>query len=108
MKHILTHHQFAAFWLGIASAILAFEPFLWLVRTWFTPSYSSSGAVYLVAVATPLIILAGILIRSRKKQEDINFTESDYFLRQNQRPVKQKSIDRTLPYKLRRDSWWLD
>ncbi|SFK07905.1 hypothetical protein SAMN04488518_10213 [Pseudovibrio ascidiaceicola] len=107
MKHILTHHQFAAFWFGMASAILAFEPFLWLVRTWFDPSYSS-GAVYLVAIASLLIVLAGVLTRFRKKLENINFTKSGYFWRQNQRLFKQKGIDRTLPYKLRRDSWWLD
>ncbi|WP_148266156.1 hypothetical protein [Pseudovibrio sp. FO-BEG1] len=107
MKHILTHHQFAAFWFGLASAIVAFEPFLWLVRTWLDPSYSSC-TVYLVAIASLLIALAGLSIRFRKKPENINCAKSGNFLRQNQRRVKQKSIDRTLPYKLRRDSWWLD
>jgi len=107
MKYVLAHHQFAAFGFGLASAILAFEPFLWLVRTWLDPSYSSC-AVYLAAIASLLIALAGLLIRFRKKLENINCTKSGYFLRQNQRLLKQKSIDRTLPYKLRRDSWWLD
>ncbi len=108
MKHNLAHHHFAAFWFSLVSAILAFAPFLWLVRTWFDLSYSSSGAVYLVAIASLLIVLAGFLIRFRKKLENINCAKSGNFLRQNQRRVKQKSIDRTLPYKLRRDSWWLD
>ncbi|WP_057465366.1 exosortase T [Pseudovibrio sp. POLY-S9] len=55
MTKTLANHRVTAFGFGLASAILAFEPALWLVRTWFDPSYSSSGAVYLVAVAGLLL-----------------------------------------------------
>jgi len=34
----------------LASAILAYEPLDWLIGTWLDPSYSSTGAFYLVAL----------------------------------------------------------
>ncbi|ERP94104.1 exosortase [Labrenzia sp. C1B10] len=35
----------------LASLILAYEPLRWLVGTWTDPSYPSTGALYLIAVA---------------------------------------------------------
>ncbi|KZL18645.1 Transmembrane exosortase [Pseudovibrio axinellae] len=55
MKHFIANHQFTALGFGLASAILAFEPALWLIRTWFDPSYSSSGAIYLFVIGGLLL-----------------------------------------------------
>ena len=35
----------------LASLLLAYEPLRWLIGTWTDPSYPSTGALYLVAVA---------------------------------------------------------
>ncbi|MBG6162085.1 exosortase/archaeosortase family protein [Labrenzia sp. EL_195] len=34
----------------LASLVLAYEPVRWLIGTWFDPSYTSSGALYLVVI----------------------------------------------------------
>ncbi|WP_428669483.1 exosortase T [Roseibium sp.] len=40
---------------ALASLILAYEPLCWLIGSWIDPSYASTGAVYLFAIAALLV-----------------------------------------------------
>ncbi|MDN3719812.1 exosortase T [Roseibium salinum] len=56
---------------ALASLILAYEPFRWLIGSWFDPSYSSTGALYLVAIAALLarsLSSPVVRINSRSRQ----------------------------------------
>lgn len=65
MKNEPAAQKFAIGLFALASAILAFDPVLWLLRTWTDPSYQSSGMIYLVG-----IILLILWSASSRKRED--------------------------------------
>lgn len=65
MKNESVSQKIAIGLFALASAILAFDPVLWLLKTWTDPSYQSSAMIYLVGII--LLILWSV---SSARRED--------------------------------------
>ncbi|KZK84958.1 Vault protein inter-alpha-trypsin [Pseudovibrio sp. Ad13] len=78
------------------------------VTTKAYPNLSGSSAPEPEGIMGLLIVIMGLVARFRQNLVSMVRTIRCYITRTGQRSIPLEGLDRSLPYKLRRDGWWLD